>query len=283
MKKEKTFKNTAFDALNVYLKEIEQYPRLTVEEEQELAKLLQSGDEQLISHAANTLVNSNLRLVVKIAHEYRDKGLSLLDLIEEGNLGLMRAALLYKPDTGAKFSTYSAWWIKQYMRRAIQNQSRTVRIPIQTLQRLKKIYETENHLKGILDRLPTAAEIAEAAKMDESIVKKTVNNNVFTISMHSAIKEGEDDSLSDLIPDTNIKSPDAAIGDADTYKLLSESFKTLIRREQEVLQMRFYQGKTLEEISYTLGCTRERVRQIQNDGLMKLRMLMRDEISAVAS
>ena len=283
MKKEKTFKNTSFDALNVYLKEIEQYSLLTVEEEQELAKLLQSGDEQLVARSAAALVNSNLRLVVKIAHEYRDNGLSLLDLIEEGNLGLMRAALLYKPDTGAKFSTYSAWWIKQYMRRAIQNQSRTVRIPIQTLQRLRKIYETESRLKGILDRIPTAAEIADAAGMDDSIVKKTVNSNVFTVSIHSSIKEGENDTLSELLPDNSIKSPDAAIGDTDTYKLLSESFKTLDPREQQVLQMRFFQGKTLEEISYTIGRTRERVRQIQNDGLLKLRLLMRDEISAVAS
>lgn len=283
MKKEKTVKCASADSLKIYIREINQYPLLTVEEEQELAALVHGADAAASEEAVQTFVNSNLRLVVKIASEFRNSGLSQSDLIAEGNIGLMRAAQLYEPGRDAKFSTYAAPWIRQYMRRAIGNQVHVIRLPEQTLKRMQKIDETEMHLKGQLNREPSIFEVSEAVNLDEKTLQKVKSSKIQIISLNAEVKEGDDSSYADIIADPASVAPDNAICTAETRELLYKSLQKLDERERGILEMRFYQGKTLEDISKQLGKTRERIRQLQNEGLLKLRLMLRKEITNIAS
>lgn len=283
MNKEKTVKCASSDSLNIYLKEIRQYPLLTAEEEQKLAALVHGTDAAAAEEAVQTFVNSNLRLVVKIASEFRNSGLSQSDLIAEGNIGLMRAAKLFEHNRDAKFSTYAAPWIRQYMRRAVGKQAHVIRLPEQTLKRMQKIDEAEMHLKGQLDREPSIFEVAEAANLDEKTLKKVKSAKIQIISLNAEVKEGEDSSYADIIADPEAVSPDNAICTAETRELLYKSMQKLDVRERDILEMRFYQGKTLEDISRQFGKTRERIRQLQNEGLLKLRLMLRKEITNIAS
>ena len=271
------------DYFENYLNEIGKYPLLSIEEEQRLADLIHGNDTQAAAEAANTLVMSNLRLVAKIASNYYGKGLCKADLISEGTVGLMRAALRFKNNKGAKFSTYAAYWIREYIRRGIAYRGQTVRIPLTVFNSMNTIYAKEQLLKGKLDRVPTASDIADAVNLDEKTIGKIQNFRNSFISVDAEIKDGESNTFADIIADPSAPSPEKNIADRDTAKLLRESLLKLDERERNVIEMRFYQGRTLDDIGLAMGKTKERIRQIQNEGLCKLRFFMRDEISSIAS
>ena len=267
------------DYFEKYFEEICKYPLLTVEEENRLADLIQGNDIAAADEAADILVKSNLRLVVKIAANYADRGLSKAELVSEGTLGLMHAAMRFKSNKGAKFSTYASFWIREYIRRGIAYRGQLIHLPLTQFNRMNTVYAQEQILKNQLRKAPTVEDIAAAAKLDAEVNKF---RNSF-ISIDAAIKEGENNTFSDIIADPAASVPWQNIADCDTVKLLNELLQQLDKRERNVLELRFYQGKTLEDIGISMGKTKERIRQIQNDGLQKLRLLMKDEISTIAS
>ena len=267
------------DYFEKYFEEICKYPLLTVEEEKRLADLIQGNDIAAADEAADILVKSNLRLVVKIAANYADRGLSKAELVSEGTLGLMHAAMRFKSNKGAKFSTYASFWIREYIRRGIAYRGQLIHLPLTQFNRMNTVYAQEQILKNQLRKVPTVEDTAAAAKLDAEVNKF---RNSF-ISIDAAIKEGESNTFSDIIADPAASVPWQNIADCDTVKLLNELLQKLDKRERNVLELRFYQGKTLEDIGISMGKTKERIRQIQNDGLQKLRLLMKDEISTIAS
>ncbi|MFW5803303.1 MAG: sigma-70 family RNA polymerase sigma factor [Verrucomicrobiota bacterium] len=265
------------DTMKTYMQDIGVYPRICKDEEVDLAAEIANGSEA----ARQNLIQSNLRLVVKIAHDFKGLGVPLMDLISEGNIGLMRAADKFDPCKGAKFSSYAAWWIKQAMRLALANQSRTVRIPVQTAGKMNKIKCARNRLLMELDREPTDAEIAKRVNLTERNVNSMRNLEMRWISLQAPIKPGEGGSFEDFIADHNEKQPDETIDEADTMLRLEKLLNELEDRESTVLKMRFgldgEPPKSLCEVSQLLGRTRERVRQIQNQALTKLKHLMRED------
>ncbi len=273
------------DPMKQYMEELSQIPLISKEQEAVLAQQIHSGDPKLHDEACQTLLKSNLRLVVKIAHDFRGLGLPLLDLISEGNIGLARAVEKFNPKLGAKFSSYAAWWVKQAMRRAISNQSGTIRIPVQSLGKIGKIKYTALELKERLGRNPTDEEIARELGLTEQSVMALRLSDIKTVSISSPIKEGEDGSLVDLISDSNAERPDEIIGERETFERLISFVKQLDERERIIIVARFgLDGKpprTLDEVSNKLGRTRERVRQIQNQALCKLKSLLGDDADAV--
>lgn len=275
------YDESSTESLKVYMSEVSKVPLLTKEEESALAEDIQSGDEARFARARKILIESNLRLVVKIAHDFKGLGLPLTDLISEGNIGLIRAAEKFDNTKGAKFSSYAAWWIKQAMRRAISSQSRTIRIPIQSAGKLSKIRSAYVILSDKLGRTPTDAEIAEYLEISERTVSSLKNVDLRTVSLNDPIKEGEDGEFQDMIPDNAAKSADDSINKVDAIFRLMEFLQELNPRERLVLEMRFgLRGQppcTLEEISDLVGRTRERIRQIQNNALKKLRNKLETE------
>lgn len=273
--------SSSSDTLKAYMDDVADIPLLTRAQENQLADDIQSGDVARFAKARETLVTSNLRLVVKIAHDFKGLGLPLADLISEGNIGLMRAAEKFNSTKGAKFSSYAAWWIKQAMRRAISSQSRTIRVPIQSAGRMSKIRRANAELSNELGRAPTDAEIAEYLELSERSVSTLKNIDLRMVSIHDPIKDGEDSEFQDVIPDPASKSADMAINKVDAIFRLMDLLQTLNPREKLVLEMRFgLRGKppcTLEEISDVVGRTRERIRQIQNNALEKLKNMMEKE------
>ena len=227
-------------------------------------------------------MQANLRLVVKIAHDFRGAGLPIADLISEGNIGLMRAGKTFDPTLGSKFSTYAAWWIKQTMRRAIANQTRTIRVPVQTGSKMNRVRQARLFLKNALNHEPSDLEVAEYLDMSERTVAslRRAENSVF--SLHDQITVGEEGSFEDLIADPRAVEPGTEISNDDSIDLLHESLEALDPREREIITMRFFENKTLDEVSIMIGRTRERVRQIQNQALGKLREIMQDESGAIA-
>ena len=270
------------DSLKQYIMEISKYELLSIEEEFKLAEQIHGKDEEKRKKAIETLVQSNLRLVVKIAHDFRGAGLPIADLISEGNIGLMRAGKTFDPTLGSKFSTYAAWWIKQTMRRAIANQTRTIRVPVQTGNKMSRVRQARLLLKNELDREPTDLEVAEYLDMSERTVTslRRAENSVF--SLQDQITVGEEGSFEDLIADPRAVEPGTEISNDDSIDLLHESLEALDPREREIITMRFFENKTLDEVSHMIGRTRERVRQIQNQALGKLREIMQDESGAIA-
>ena len=269
------------DTMKTYMNEICQISLVTKEQEVFLAAAIHGEDNSAHDEARKTLIKANLRLVVKIAHDFKGLGLPLLDLISEGNIGLMRAVEKFDPAKGAKFSSYAAWWIKQSMRRALANQSRIIRIPVQSAGKINKIKSIRTKLTEKLGREPTDAEIAKDLDYSERTVAGLRLADLRTFSLHDPIQQGEDGEFQDIIPDRGAQTPDRILSDVESVGRLVDLLSELDERERMILKMRFgldgARPKTLEEVSQEIGRTRERVRQIQNQALTKLRELLADE------
>lgn len=258
------------DTVQLYLKEIGKIPLLTPEEEQELARRYQEGDEE----AGRRLAEANLRLVVNIAKRYTGRGISLLDIIQEGNLGLMKAIEKFNVDKGFKLSTYAHWWIRQAITRAIADQSRTIRIPVHMVETINRIMKTTRRMTLELGREPTTEEVAERLDMPVSKVVEIMQIALEPVSLETPVGEEEDSHLLDFIEDAKMMPADAA-----TTQILKEemakAMDVLSEREQKVLRMRFGfddgSPKTLEEVGREFRVTRERIRQIESKALRKLR------------
>ncbi len=269
------------DTMKVYMQDIGQISLVTKEQEVDLAAKIHGSDNMAHDEARATLIKANLRLVVKIAHDFKGLGLPLLDLISEGNIGLMRAVEKFDPAKGAKFSSYAAWWIKQSMRRALANQSRIIRIPVQSAGKINKIKSIRLKLAEKLGREPTDAEIAKDLDYSERTVAGLRLADLRTFSLHDPIQQGEDGEFQDIIPDRGAMTPDRILSDVESVGRLVDLLGELDERERMILKMRFgldgTRSRTLEEVSQEIGRTRERVRQIQNQALSKLRDLLVDE------
>ncbi len=265
------------DTMKLYMQNIGQYTLVTPEEEIKLAAKIAKGD----TRARDKLISSNLRLVVKIAHDFKGLGLPLLDLISEGNIGLMRAVEKFDPSKGAKLSSYAAWWIKQSMRRALANQARTIRIPVQSASKICKIQNAKVKLAEQLGRDPTDKEIADAVNLTERTVTGLRLGKTTTISLHDPIQHGEDGEFRDIIPDDKSTAPDEVVQDEETLSHMLVLTEKLEERERRILELRFglngERPKTLEEVSQSIGRTRERVRQIQNQALDKLKSMLEED------
>jgi len=260
------------DAMKFYMRDIGGYPLIDTKEEARLAYLIQKGDQE----AREKLISANLRLVVKIAHDFKRMGFPLQDLISEGNIGLMRAAEKFDPEKGAKFSSYAAWWIKQAMRRAIFEKSKMIRIPVASAGKIHKIRTTRNRLARELDRDPTNQEIAEQVGFSIGVVTRLKRADLRTISLEDPILHGEKGEIKNLIPDERALAPDTVLDDNEAVARLNELLQQLDPRERMILFMRYgldgHPPRTLNEVSRTIGRTRERVRQIQKRALKKLRV-----------
>ena len=265
------------DTLKIYMQNIMNYPLVTPAEEIKLAKRIAKGD----ANARSTLIKANLRLVVKIAHDFKGRGLPLLDLISEGNIGLMRAVEKFDPLKGAKLSSYAAWWIKQAMRRALANQAPIIRVPVQSAVKMQKIQAAKTRLATSLGRQPTSREIATAVNLTVRTVNGLRNGRASTISINTPIQQDSDGELVEILPDTKSHQPSEIVSEAETMDKLHDLLSCLDERERQILDYRFGLStgvpKTLEEVSAAISLTRERVRQIQNNALVTLRALLNEE------
>ena len=260
------------DPIQTYLREIGRIPLLTAEEEKELARRARAGDEE----AKAKLAAANLRLVVSIAKRYTGLGLPLLDLIQEGNVGLMRAVEKFDPERGYKFSTYATWWIRQAITRALTQTSRSIRLPESLLQRLRKIQEAESEWLQEYGELPTDEELAEVLGMPVEQIQEARQAPQYTPSLDQPLDEEEDgDELEQLIGNGSLPSPLRTALKELRREELRKALESLSERERKVLSLRYGleddQPRTLEETGRILGISRERVRQIQNEALEKLR------------
>ena len=259
------------DPVKLYLKEIGGYPLLSIEDEIELAKRIENGDES----AKKALAESNLRLVVSIAKRYVGRGLSFLDLIQEGNLGLIKAVDKFNYTKGFKFSTYATWWIRQSITRSIADQSRTIRIPVHMSEVINKTYRVSRSLLQELGREPTEQELSEALNMSIEKVREILKVSADPISLDTPIGEEDDSHLGDFIKDDTIVGPEDAAAYAMLQDQISKLLDTLTEREQRVLTLRFGlddgRTRTLEEVGKEFNVTRERIRQIEAKALRKLR------------
>jgi RNA polymerase primary sigma factor len=259
------------DPVRMYLKEIGRVPLLTAEEEVELAKRIEMGDEA----AKRKLAEANLRLVVSIAKRYVGRGLLFLDLIQEGNLGLMKAVDKFDYRKGYKFSTYATWWIRQAITRAIADQARTIRIPVHMVETINKLMRTSRQLLQELGRDPTVEELAEAMDMEPEKVREILKISQEPVSLETPIGEEEDSHLGDFIEDQEALAPAESASFIMLKEQLDSVLNTLTEREQRVLKLRFGlddgRPRTLEEVGQIFGVTRERIRQIEAKALRKLR------------
>ncbi len=263
------------DATQLYLGEIGFSPLLSAEEEVLYARKALSGDMQ----ARERMIVCNLRLVVKIARRYNNRGLALLDLIEEGNLGLIRAVEKFDPERGFRFSTYATWWIRQTIERAIMNQTRTIRLPIHVVKELNGYLRTARQLAQDLDHEPTAEDIAAALGHDVETVSKMLKLNERISSVDTPVnQDGENKGLLDVLKDENHSGPENEVQDDDLRHSIVRWLKDLNIKQREVLARRFgllgYEPSTLEDVGAEIGLTRERVRQIQVEALRRLRDLL---------
>jgi RNA polymerase primary sigma factor len=255
---------------------------LTPAEEIALAKRIKRGDKK----AREQMITANLRLVVKIARDYQGLGLPLLDLINEGNIGLMKGVQRFDPSKGAKLSSYASWWIKQAIRRALSNQSKTIRLPVHVVDKMAHIRKAEVKLHESLDREPTDEEVADDIGLDAGRVRRYREASRAPVSLDSPIGHEDSTPISDVVADANAAAPfDQIIGDNDN-ELVQEVLATLDARESRILALRFglddRKPKTLEEVAERFGVTRERIRQIQEQALRKMRVKIeeRDHQSA---
>jgi RNA polymerase nonessential primary-like sigma factor len=262
------------DATQIYLNEIGFSPLLTPEEEVYFARLSLKGD----AAGRKRMIESNLRLVVKIARRYINRGLSLLDLIEEGNLGLIRAVEKFDPERGFRFSTYATWWIRQTIERAIMNQTRTIRLPIHVVKELNVYLRAARELTQKLDHEPSAEEIADLLDKPVADVKRMLGLNERVTSVDTPLGHDSDKSLLDTIPDTQVSDPAELLQDEDMRASIGEWLDELTEKQREVVARRFglrgFEASTLEEVGREIGLTRERVRQIQVEALRRLRDIL---------
>jgi RNA polymerase primary sigma factor len=259
------------DPVRMYLKEIGQIKLLTAEEEVELAQRMANGDE----YAKNKLTEANLRLVVSIAKKYSGRGLHILDLIQEGNTGLIRAVDKFDWTRGNKFSTYATWWIRQAITRAIADQARTIRVPVHMVEVINKATRCNRKLVQELGREPTVEEIAAELNLPVEKIIEANRTAADTLSLDTPVGDEEDTSIGSFVEDERTPGPADATSNALLAEALKEILDTLTEREADVLRMRFgmYDGRThtLEEVGQIFGVTRERIRQIENKAIRKLR------------
>jgi RNA polymerase primary sigma factor len=261
-------------AIRLYLREIGQVKLLTPEEEIQLAARIKKGDKKAREH----MIKANLRLVVKIARDYEGIGLPLLDLISEGNIGLMKAVERFDPAKGGKLSTYGSWWIKQSIKRALANQSKTIRLPVHLVDKISKMRRTAMKLQEMLGHEPTDEELADEMGMTASRVRQMRQASIRPTSLDAPIGDDDSNNFSDVVQDENATSPYDNLEDKTVTDMLQEMVKHLDDREATILRFRFGldggSEKTLEEVGVKFGVTRERVRQIQNLALRKLRKMI---------
>ncbi len=259
------------DPVRMYLKEIGRISLLSLEEELELSKRIEEGDEE----AKALLAESNLRLVVSIAKRYVGRNLSFLDLIQEGNIGLMKAVDKFDSSKGYKFSTYATWWIRQAITRAIADQAKTIRVPVHMVETINKLKRVQRQLTLDLDREPTEEEIAQKLGITEDKVREIIKISLDPLSLETPIGEEEDSHLGDFVRDENSLSPEEYAINEVLKDEISELLLTLTEREEQVIKLRFglVDGtcRTLEEVGTIFGVTRERIRQIEAKALRKLR------------
>ncbi len=259
------------DPIKMYLKEIGEAPLLTREEEVELAKAIIDGDEA----AKRKLAESNLRLVVSVAKKYVGRGMSFLDLIQEGNVGLMKAVEKFDYTKGYKFSTYATWWIRQAVTRSIADQGRTIRVPVHMIENINKLISVQKHLIHELGRDPTPEEISEIMDIDVDKVESIMKIAQKPVSLETPIGEEEDTELGSFIEDDLIQTPAEATAHVMLKEQLLEVLETLSDREQQVLKLRFGiddgRTRTLEEVGKVFNVTRERIRQIESKAIRKLK------------
>ena len=263
----------SLDSLRLYLREIGKVPLLTADQEVYLAKRIERGD----MGAKTQMTEANLRLVVSIAKGYLGRGLSFLDLIQEGSLGLIRAVEKFDYRKGYKFSTYATWWIRQAVTRAIADKARTIRIPVHMVEKLNKVVHIERQLVQRLGREPRPEEIAEELEMTTEEVREILRMAQHPVSLEKPIGEEEDSALGDFVEDENTETPDEAASLTLRRSDIEVALSSLPKRERQVIELRFGltggQPCTLEEVGKAFGVTRERIRQIENNTLKKLESL----------
>src|SRR4030095_14970892 len=260
--------NTAF---HLYLREVGQSKLLTPQDEIRLAKRTQKGDAK----AREEMIKANLRLVVKIAREYEDYGLPLLDLINEGNIGLTKAVERFDPNKGAKLSTYAAWWIKQSIKRALANQSKTIRLPVHLVDKIAKVRRVSLQMSDELGREPTDEELGEEIGIASAKVAKLKSLGIRPVSLDAVVGDEDSAEFSEMIGDEDAETPFESLRDKNLLRLIGGLLDVLDQREKRIISQRFGlsggKPKTLEDIGKNFGVTRERIRQLQNIALAKLR------------
>jgi len=257
--------------LATYMKEIGAIPLISVDEEKRLARKIQKGDDE----ARGKMIQANLRLVVKIAQDYSGYGLPLVDLISEGNIGLMKAVERYDPERGTKFSTYAAWWIKQGIKRALANQSKTIRLPVHLVDKLARMRRLTAQLTEELGREPTNKELSDELGISVRKIAQMKRVSMRPASLNAMVGEDEGTEMGDLIKDEAALTPIDLLSDDSLRTTLRKVLPVLDDRERKILRARFPMDDkkplTLEEIGAKMGLTRERIRQLQNSGLKKLK------------
>jgi RNA polymerase primary sigma factor len=261
--------------IGLYLREISQVPLLTPQEEVKLAGQIKRGNKK----AREMMIKANLRLVVKIAHDFSNYGLPLLDLVSEGNIGLMKAVERFDPKKGGKLSTYASWWIKQSIKRALANQSKTIRLPVHLVDKIGKIRRVSAQMTEELGREPSNEELAEELGLAVAKVAHLKNVAVRPASLDAKINADDDTAFGDLVSDERAEDPFAALRDKDLREEVGDLLDVLDPRERKIIAFRFGLGggkeRTLEEVGRKFGVTRERIRQLQNIALLKMRKALR--------
>ncbi len=262
---------TTEDGIKIYLRQIGQIPLLTPEQELDLATRIRAGDRE----SRSKMILANLRLVVKIAHDYANLGLPLLDLISEGNIGLMKAVERFDPSKGGKLSTYAAWWIKQSIKRALANQSKTIRLPVHLVDKISKIRRVSGQMSEDLGREPTDEELAEEIGIDTAKVSLLKSVSVRPASLDAPISDDETTEFGEIVGDEEAQTPFEMLSDKNMRMELGDLLEVLDAREREIINARFglngEKPETLEQVGQRFGVTRERIRQLQNIALAKLR------------
>ena len=257
--------------IKIYLREIGQIPLLTPADEIRLAAKIKKGDKE----ARSLMIRSNLRLVVKIAHDYSNLGLPLLDLISEGNIGLMKAVERFDPAKGGKLSTYAAWWIKQSIKRALANQSKTIRLPVHLVDKISKMRRVSLQMSEELGREPTDEELAEEVGLSLSKVSQLKTVSIRPASLDAPISDDDSTEFGEIVGDEEAQTPFEMLRDQNLRSEVSDLIAVLDEREKKIIFSRFGldggRPKTLEEVGKKFGVTRERIRQLQNIALLKLR------------